>query len=231
MKTHETLAQQEFVARQLRRRQMVVLARLFLFLSVLVLWEACARTGVINAFIFSSPSRIVRCFFSMVLDGSIFLHTGVTILETLVSFFFVTAVGILDPYLVMLNSLPKSALAPILIVWLGSSMRTIVAAAVSVAVFGSILTLHNGFMSMDPDQARLIRSLGGGKREILFKVLLPGSVPLIISNMKVNVGLCLVGVIIGEFKLDLVLMSIVILCILAALMYQGIAMAERRAER
>ena len=212
MKTHETLAQQEFVARQLRRRQMVVLARLFLFLSVLVLWEACARTGVINAFIFSSPSRIVRCFFSMVLDGSIFLHTGVTILETLVSFFFVTAVGILgavalwsskslaeilDPYLVMLNSLPKSALAPILIVWLGSSMRTIVAAAVSVAVFGSILTLHNGFMSMDPDQARLIRSLGGGKREILFKVLLPGSVPLIISNMKVNVGLCLVGVIIG----------------------------------
>ena len=120
MKTHETLAQQEFVARQLRRRQMVVLARLFLFLSVLVLWEACARTGVINAFIFSSPSRIVRCFFSMVLDGSIFLHTGVTILETLVSFFFVTAVGILgavalwsskslaeilDPYLVMLNSL------------------------------------------------------------------------------------------------------------------------------
>ncbi len=261
MKTHETLAQQEFVAKQLRRRQMVVLARLFLFLSVLVLWEACARTGVINAFIFSSPSRIVRCFFSMVLDGSIFLHTGVTILETLVSFFFVTAgvinafifsspsrivrcffsmvldgsiflhtgvtiletlvsfffvtaVGILgavalwsskslaeilDPYLVMLNSLPKSALAPILIVWLGSSMRTIVAAAVSVAVFGSILTLHNGFMSMDPDQARLIRSLGGGKREILFKVLLPGSVPLIISNMKVNVGLCLVGVIIGEF--------------------------------
>ena len=176
---YETLAQQEFVARQLRRRQMVVLARLFLFLSVLVLWEACARTGVINAFIFSSPSRIVRCFFSMVLDGSIFLHTGVTILETLVSFFFVTAVGILgavalwsskslaeilDPYLVMLNSLPKSALAPILIVWLGSSMRTIVAAAVSVAVFGSILTLHNGFMSMDPDQARLIRSLGGGKR-------------------------------------------------------------------
>ena len=139
---------------------------------------------MINAFIFSSPSRIVRCFFSMVLDGSIFLHTGVTILETLVSFFFVTAVGILgavalwsskslaeilDPYLVMLNSLPKSALAPILIVWLGSSMRTIVAAAVSVAVFGSILTLHNGFMSMDPDQARLIRSLGGGKREILFK--------------------------------------------------------------
>ena len=104
------------------------------------------------------------------------------------SFFFVTAVGILgavalwsskslaeilDPYLVMLNSLPKSALAPILIVWLGSSMRTIVAAAVSVAVFGSILTLHNGFMSMDPDQARLIRSLGEGRGRSCLRSFFP----------------------------------------------------------
>ena len=145
----------------------------------------------------------------------------------------------------MLNSRPKSALAPILIVWLGSSMRTIVAAAVSVAVFGSILTLHNGFMSMDPDQARLIRSLGGGKREILFKVLLPGSVPLIIRNMKVNVGLCLVGVIIGEFlaarnglgyliiyssqvfKMDWLLMSIVLLCIMAMVLYAAIELIEK----
>ena len=99
----------------------------------------------------------------------------------------------------MLNSLPKSALAPILIVWLGNNTRTVIVAAVSVAVFGSILTLYNGFSSMDPDQIKLIYSLGGGRRDVLTKVLLPGSVPLILSNMKVNIGLCLVGVIIGEF--------------------------------
>lgn len=261
MKSHETLAQQEFVEKQMRRRRMVILARALLFIGILVLWEICAGTGLINDFIFSSPSRIAACFSSMVLDGSIFLHTGITILETVVSFFLVTAIGIfgavalwsskslsdiLDPYLVMLNSLPKSALAPILIVWLGANMRTIVTAAVSVAVFGSILTLHNGFRSMDPDQLKLIYSLGGGKRDILFKVLLPGSVPLIISNMKVNIGLCLVGVIIGEFlaaraglgyliiygsqvfKLDLVMMSIVILCILSAVLYQGIWVLEEK---
>lgn len=261
MKAHETLAQQEFVAKQLRRRRMVVCTRVLLLVLILALWEICARTGLINDFIFSSPSRIVFTFSSMVLDGSIFLHTGITILETLISFFLVTVIGIfgavalwsskslseiLDPYLVMLNSLPKSALAPILIVWLGSNIRTIVVAAVSVAVFGSILTLHNGFNGMDPDQIKLIRSLGGSRRDILFKVLLPGSVPLIISNMKVNVGLCLVGVIIGEFlaaraglgyliiygsqvfKLDLVMMSIVILCVLSALLYQGIAVLEKR---
>ena len=147
-------------------------------------------------------------------DGSIFLHIGVTLFETLVSFFLVIAAGvlaaialwgsrslseILEPYLVMLNSLPKSALAPLLIVWMGNNMRTIIVAAVSVAVFGSILTLHTGFMQTDPDKIRLIQSLGGTKRDVLTKVLIPSSVPLIISNMKVNVGLCLVGVIIGEF--------------------------------
>lgn len=261
MKTHETLAQQEFILKQKRRRRLVAVCRVLLLFIILALWEACARLGIINDFIFSSPSRIADCFCTMLLDGSIFLHTGITIWETVISFFLVVVIGILgavllwsskslseilDPYLVMLNSLPKSALAPILIVWLGNNMKTIIVAAVSVAVFGSILTLHNGFKSVDPDQIKLIYSLGGGRKDVLTKVLLPGSVPLIISNMKVNIGLCLVGVIIGEFlaankglgyliiygsqvfKMDMVVMSIAILCVLSAILYQGIAVLEKR---
>ena len=255
MKQSETLAQREFIARQKRRQKAVCFYRLLLLLILLVFWEACARMDIINDFIFSSPFRVVRCFYDMLVDKSIFIHIGITLLETLVSFGLVVVIGIigavllwsskslsevLDPYLVVLNSLPKSALAPILIVWLGNNVRTIIVAAVSVAVFGSILTLHNGFQSMDPDQVKLIYSLGGTQRDVLLKVLLPGSVPLIISNMKVNIGLCLVGVIIGEFlaaqaglgyliiygsqvfKMDLVVMSIVILCVLSAFLYQGI---------
>lgn len=197
----------------------------------------------------------------MAVDGSIFVHIGVTLGETLVSFLFVVAVGLLaalllwynksiaevaEPYLVMLNSLPKSALAPLLIVWLGNNVRTIIVAAVSVAVFGSIITLYTGFSETDPDKVKLIYSLGGTKKDVLLKVMLPGSVPQIISNMKVNIGLCLVGVIIGEFlaankglgyliiygsqvfKMDLVVMSIVILCIVSAVLYQGIAMLEQK---
>lgn len=261
MEIHETLAQQEFISRQKRHRQTVVLCRALLLIAILALWEICARLGIINDFIFSSPSRMILCFYSMIGDGSIFFHTGITILETLVSFSLVVTIGllgavllwsskslseILEPYLVMLNSLPKSALAPILIVWLGNNVKTIIVAAISVAVFGAILTLHNGFSSTDPDQIKLIYSLGGKRRDILTKVLLPGSVPLIISNMKVNVGLCLVGVIIGEFlaankglgyliiygsqvfKMDLVVMSIVILCIVSAILYQGITILEKR---
>ena len=206
----------------------------------------------------------MSCMVEMIRDGSMVYHTGITVLETMVSFILVIVLGIggaillwssrtlseiLDPYLVILNSLPKSALAPILIVWLGANVRTIIVAAVSVAVFGSILTLHNGFSNMDRDQIKLIASLGGSKKDVMTKVLLPGSVPMIVSNMKVNVGLCLVGVIIGEFlaakaglgyliiygsqtfQLTLVVTSILILCILSALMYRGIAWIEKQLDK
>lgn len=260
MQPQPSAAQQEFLEQEQFHKRKVATCRVMLLVLLLVIWELCARLGIIDDFIFSSPSRVFFCFRDMVLDGSIFGHIGITLFETLVSFALVVVIGlmmavllwssrsiseILEPYLVMLNSLPKSALAPILIVWLGNHVHTIIVAAVSVAVFGSILTLHNGFSGMDPDKIKLIYSLGGSRRDVLTKVLLPGSVPLIISNMKVNIGLCLVGVIIGEFlaaqkglgyliiygsqvfKLDLVMMSIVILCIMSAGLYQGIAWVEK----
>ena len=261
MNQNESLAQQTFVAGQKRYRRRIAAGRILLFFVFLAVWELSAETGLLDDFIFSSPSRAFRCFLSMAGDGSIAPHIGVTLLETGVSFFLVTVLGLggamalwksqtvsalLEPYLVMLNSLPKSALAPLLIVWLGSNMRTIVTAAVSVAVFGSVLTLYQGFSSMDPDQIKLIYSLGGTRKDVLRTVLLPGSIPLIVSNMKVNAGLCLVGVMIGEFlaadrglgyliiygsqvfKMDLVIMSIVLLCLMAALLYQGIAFLEKQ---
>lgn len=252
--------QQEFIEKERYHKRKVTICRVMLLVLLLAVWELCASLGIIDDFIFSSPSRVFLCFWDMVLDRSIFEHIGITLFETLVSFVLVVVVGlavavilwssrsaseILEPYLVMLNSLPKSALAPIMIVWLGNHVHTIVVAAVSVAVFGSILTLHNGFSNMDPDKIKLIYSLGGSKMDVLTKVLLPGSVPMIVSNMKVNIGLCLVGVIIGEFlaaqkglgyliiygsqvfRLDLVMMSIVILCIMSAGLYQGIAWLEK----
>ena len=106
--------------------------------------------------------------------------------------------AVLEPYLVVLNSLPKSALAPLLIVWLGSNMRTIVIAGISVAVFGAVLNLYTGFCETDPDKLKLIRTLGGSKADSLFKVVLPSSIPLILSVMKVNIGLSLIGIVIGE---------------------------------
>ena len=253
--------QKSFLQKQRAQQKRVLLARFLIFLLFLVLWELSTRLHLIDAFIFSSPSRVLRLFFTMSRDGSIFLHIGVTLLETLLSFLLVFLLSLaaavllwlspvlsrtLEPYLVVLNSLPKSALAPLLIVWLGANMRTIIVAGISVAVFGSILTLYTGFRQVPAEKIKLIYTLGGSRRHVLFKVILPGSVPVFLNTMKVNIGLCLVGVIIGEFigsrrglgyliiygsqvfQLDLVLMSIVILCILAMGLYQGLYVAERR---
>lgn len=256
-----SLAQQAFVAKEIRHRRQVVVVRFMLLVLLLALWELAADFGWIDSFIFSSPTMIVRCLMDMAGDGSLFLHAGVTLLETIISFALVVVIGlavaltlwfsrslaeILEPFLVMLNSLPKSALAPLLIVWLGNNMNTIVVAAISVALFGSILTLHTGFSQMDGEQVKLIYALGGSKKDVLLKVLLPGSLPLIISNMKVNIGLCLVGVIIGEFlssraglgylitygsqvfAMTMVVTSIVVLCLMSVMLYQGIAFMEKR---
>lgn len=259
-----SVSQQAFVMGEIRRHRQITICRVMLFVLLLSFWELSAHMKWIDSFIFSSPTMIAECLVRMAADGTLFLHTGITLLETLVSFAICTGLGlicalllwfskrtaqVLEPFLVLLNSLPKSALAPLLIVWLGNNMRTVMVSAVSVAVFGSILTLYTGFSQMDPSKVTLIYSLGGKKRDALIKVLLPGSLPMVISNMKVNIGLCLVGVIIGEFlsakaglgylitygsqtfAMTMVVTSIVILCILSGILYQLISLAEGNVNR
>ena len=241
-------------------RLLVIFFRIFLLTGFLFLWEFCASHQIIDSFIFSSPSKIMNALLLMISDHSIFLHLGVTLYETFVSFFLVIFVSILfaillwysnnlseilDPYLVVLNSLPKSALAPLLIVWLGATKTTIIVTGMSVAIFGSILNLYTSFRSTDPGKIKLIYTLRGNHLHVLTKVILPYSIPAIISNMKVNIGLCLVGVIIGEFlaakeglgyliiyssqvfKMDWLLMSICILCVFAIFLYALIDFGDK----
>jgi len=241
-------------------RLLVIFFRIFLLTGFLFLWEFCASHQIIDSFIFSSPSKIMNVSLLMISDHSIFLHLGVTLYETFVSFFLVIFVSILfaillwysnnlseilEPYLVVLNSLPKSALAPLLIVWLGATKTTIIVTGMSVAIFGSILNLYTSFRSTDPGKIKLIYTLRGNHLHVLTKVILPYSIPAIISNMKVNIGLCLVGVIIGEFlaakeglgyliiyssqvfKMDWLLMSICILCVFAIFLYALIDFGEK----
>ena len=257
-------AQKQYLLRVRRKKYMIHVSRILLFLGFLFLWEVSARRRWSDSFIFSSPSEIWQTFFTMIQDQSLFTHIGITLTETLVSFVFTVFLGIgtavllwccpklsriLEPYLVVLNSLPKSALAPLLIVWLGANIRTIIVAGMSVAIFGSIINLYTGFREADPEKLKLIRTLGGTKKDELTKIVLPSSVPLILSVMKVNIGLCLVGVIIGEFigarqglgyliiygsqtfKLTWVLMSIVILCVIAMGLYAILDFIEKRAQK
>ena len=256
--------QKQYLSQMKKEKRKVFAARILLFLLFMGLWEVSAARGWIDSFIFSSPSLIIKTFLTMCRNQSLFSHITVTLAETLVSFFFVVILGVgtaillwcsprtsqvMDPYLVVLNSLPKSALAPLLIVWLGANERTIVVSGMSVAIFGSVINLYSGFCQADPDKLKLIETLGGHKKEKLTKIVLPASVPLIISVMKVNIGLCLVGVIIGEFigarkglgyliiygsqtfKLTWVLMSIVILCIIAMGLYAVLNLVEKHVQK
>lgn len=255
-----SVEQKKFLHIQKRHRRMVGVSRILILLSFLFIWEFAANTGIIDSFIFSSPSKIALCFWDLALDGTIFLHIGVTLYETAVSFFLVIAVSILaavalwfssklseilDPYMVVLNSLPKSALAPLLIVWLGANQTTIIVAGMSVAIFGSILSLYSSFSAVDPEKIKLIYTLRGNRFHALTKVVLPASLPAIINIMKVNIGLCLVGVVIGEFlaarsglgyliiyssqvfKMDWLLLGIVLLCIMAMGLYALISLLEK----
>lgn len=254
-------AQKEYLQECKREARVIRSWQWIIMVLFLGLWEVGARAGFINAFVFSSPSRVAETIVSMAKDGSLWYHTGITLAETFFSFFLILVFGIgiaivlwwntrlsgiFEPYLVMLNSLPKSALAPVFIVWLGANMKTIIVAAVSVAVFGTVLTLYHSFAGTEEDKLKLITTLGGTKKDILTKVILPGNIPTVISLMKVNLGLALVGVIIGEFlaakaglgyliiyasqvfKLDIVITSIFILCVISVLLYHGIARLEKK---
>lgn len=258
-KNAEPTKQELFMQCHRRHHHQVACLRLLLLVLFLIIWEVSSRTGAIDSFFFSSPSRVVKLFWEMCLDYSIFRHIGITLFETLVSFLLVFLVSlitatllwhsaklseILEPYLVILNSLPKSALAPLFIVWLGTGATTIIVAGISVAVFGSIISFYTAFKQCDPEKITLIYTLGGSRRDVFNKVVLPSSVPLLLSTTKVNIGLALVGVIIGEFlaarrglgyliiygsqvfQLNLVIMNILLLCLIAMGFYKGIQIIE-----
>ncbi len=252
-------AQESYIRKHHRHHHLITTARLLIFAVFLIVWEAAGRFGLIDTFFFSSPGMVISYFGQMLADGSFFTHTGITLMETLISFLLITLIAmltatvlwysrtlseILEPYLVVLNSLPKSALAPLFIVWLGTGTDTIIVAGISVAIFGSIISLYTGFSHTDSEKLKLIYTLGGNRIDAFFKVVLPSSIPIILSNMKVNIGLALVGVIIGEFlaarrglgyliiygsqvfKLNMVITSIIILCIIAMGLYQTIQYLE-----
>lgn len=254
----------DYLKRIRRRERFVRFMRVFVLLAIVFLWELGARVGWFDPFIMSSPSRVLQTIARLYNDGSLFTHIGITLYETVLGFLLGTGIGVLlaivlwwlpllnrivDPYLVVLNALPKIALGPILIVWIGSGKASIIVMAVLISFVVTAVTVLSGFMETTDEKQLLMRTLGANKWQIFQKVVLPASIPNMISALKISVGMSWVGVIVGEylvsqaglgylivyggqvFKLDLVMASIVVLCILAALMYYAVAFVESRVKR
>lgn len=256
-----TIGQKNFLRRQKLQKLYIFWSRILLFAAFVMLWQVSADLGWIDSFYFSSPIAISRLFWHDVQDMSLLSHIGITLLESGVSFLLIILFSLLtatffwfypslgrmfEPFLIVLNSLPKSALAPLIIVWLGTGPRTIILCGISVGIFGCILNLYQSFEQTDPERLKLIETLGGTKLQAFTKVVFPGNIPTFISLSKVNIGLALVGVIIGEFlagrkglgyliiygsqvfKLDMVILSIVILCVIAMVIYGLLNLLEKK---
>lgn len=242
----------------------IITIQLTILIAIFVFWEIFAITGVIDSFIMSSPSKILNQIALLFNNGTLFYHIGITLNEAIIGFLIATLGGtliaiilwwnktlrkILDPYVVVLNSLPKIALGPILIIWIGAGTGAIIAMDVLIMIVITILSMLNAFNSCDESKILLLKSMGANKLQILCKLILPNSLLEFISVLKINVGLTWVGTIMGEylvsraglgylivyggqvFKLDLVMASTIILCILAAIMYFLIVLIEKFVEK
>lgn len=249
-----------WLAAQKREKARILLTQLGLIVLFLAAWEIAPRMHWVNPMLTSYPSAIWTAFIEMVAGGELGNHIMVTLLEVVISFLLAMGIGtavavllwmsprlerVLDPFLVVLNALPKIALVPIFYIWLGAE-GSIYAVAVAVAVFITILMLYTGFRQSDPNKIKLAKTLGATRSQILGKVILPGNVHTFIATLKANAGLSLVGVIVGEFqaskaglgylivygsqifRMDMVMASIVILGFISLAIYAAIQWVEIR---
>lgn len=251
-----------WLERERRRRMAARAAQLALLLAFLLLWEILPREQIINPLFTSYPSAIWPTFLEMLKttpqQPSILIHTWSTLVATVIGFTAAMVIGtvmaaalwwwnylykVLDPYLVVANAMPKTAFVPIFYVWLGATL-SIYGMSLAISLFITVLMIYSGFQGVDLNKIKLAQTFGASKSQILTKVVLPGSVPTFIAALKVNAGLSLVGVIVGEFqsassglgyliqygsqifKMNIVMTAVTILMIVSSLMYLAIAWLE-----
>jgi NitT/TauT family transport system permease protein len=252
----------DWLRRERRGRFAVRATQLILLAVFLVLWEVLPKAQIVNPLFTSYPSALWPTFLDLLKDTpqqpGILTHTWATVVATVIGFTAAMVLGtvvaaalwwwhglykVLDPYLVVANAMPKTAFVPIFYIWLGATL-SIYAMSLAISLFITILVIYNGFTSIDPNKIKLAQTFGASRRQILTKVVLPGSVPTLIAALKVNAGLSLVGVVVGEFqsantglgyliqygsqifKLNIVMTAITILAVVSSLMYLAISGIE-----
>ena len=250
---------QKYLAHRRNDKITTIALQIGLLLALIGIWELAAKLDFIDPFITSCPSRIVAVLGTIDV-GDLFTHIAYTLIECIIGFIAASTLGILiavllwrfaklrrvvEPYIVVLNALPKIALGPIIIIWVGAGAQAIVVMTILICIIVTVISVLSAFMSVDEGKILLMRSMGATKLQILFKLILPANIPALVNMLKINVGLAWVGTIMGEylvstaglgyliiygsqvFKMDLVMASTVILCILATVMYLAVAGVEK----
>ncbi|MFD3448709.1 ABC transporter permease [Microbacteriaceae bacterium 4G12] len=247
-----SLLHRSYVKKEKKKKHFALFFQLLLLILFFALWEIASNMRWIDPLLFSSPKSIFSLLLEKLRDGSIFPHLSVTLLETVIGFILGTLLGtcaatllwwnlfaakVLDPYLVVLNAMPKVALGPIIIVIFGPNISSSIAMGVIISVIITTLVIYSAFQEVDPNYIKVLHTFGANKWQTYKQVILPASFPTIVSTLKVNVGLAWVGVIFGEllvskqglgylisygfqvFNFTLVLMSVLLTCFFATVMY------------
>ncbi len=238
----------------------ITIWQIILFILIIGLWELLARIKIIDKFLFSCPSDIIKLLFEYIKNGEIFEHIYISLLEVILGLVIGTISGILiatilwysdflskilDPFLVILNALPKTALAPIMIIWAGTGVSGIVVVAISILLIITVLSVYNHFKNIEEEKIKMLKSFDATKTQIFFKLILPSNIANIINVIKINVGMSWIGVIVGEFlvsragigylimyggqvfKLDMVMMGVLVLSVLAFFMWKIVDILEK----
>lgn len=248
--------------KNLKKEKIIIfIFRLLIVISFLGLWQLLVSLKVINSFIFSSPINIFNTIISLIKNNNFFTHIYITIYEVLLSFIFTTILSIiiasflwlsnrlskiLDPFLTIFNSLPKVSLGPIIIIWFGSNIKSIIIMAILITLMTSIISIYQGFKEVDNNLIVLMKSLKASKKQIFFKLILPSNYSNIINTLKINISLSLIGVIMGEllvskkgigylimygsqvFNLNLVMTGIILLSLVSTFIYYLIIIIEKK---
>lgn len=248
--------------KKLKKQKIIIrFFKIFILITFLLLWEICARKEILNPFLTSYPSQIFLTIFDLFKENNLLIHIWVTLYETIISFSLASLIGIitasilwssktiskiLDPYLTVLNSLPKISLGPLIIIWIGANTNSIIFMALLISVFTTIINMYNAFITTDKSKIILMKSLGATKFQIFTKLVFRGNIPTLINTLKINISLSLIGVIMGEllvskqglgylitygsqvFNLNLVITSIFILGIMSYVLYIIIDLLEKK---
>ena len=253
-------SERKLYLKKIKKDKIIInLFRVFIFIFFIFIWELLSRFNLIDTFMFSSPSNIIKTIIDLYKDNNLFIHIFTTLYEIIISFIIGSIIGfiissilylfdrlnkILDPYLTILNSLPKVALGPLIIILFGANTNSIIIMALLISVIVSIMNINSIFKSTDINKTKIVKSMGGNKLDILFRVVIPSNYLEIIDSFKVNISLIFVGVIMGEFlvskqgigylinygcqilNMNLVLSGITLLVILTILLYSIILLTD-----
>jgi len=244
-----------------REKLLIKITQISIIIGFLIIWELLAHYEVINTFLFSSPSRIIDTIKNLYSKNDLLGHIGITVYETALSFIIASVVGlivatilwsnnfiskVMDPYLTIINSLPKVALGPLIIIWVGASTNSIIVMALMISLILSIINIYNGFISTNENYIKVLKTFNASKIQIFLKAILPSNKLTIINSFKINISMSLIGVIMGEllvskkglgylimygsqvFNINLVITSVFILGIVSYFMYYLICLIEKK---